>query len=510
MKAIPKIELAIVDVRDLADLHIRAMEGEAANGERFLALSDGVMTLPEIAEFLRAERPEVTHDMSSKVLPDWIVRVSALLKEGSVITPYFVYSDHLGSILTLTNTSGTVIAAQNFDAWGRNRNPDNWTYTSIPSVPDWLYRGFTGHEYMAQYALINMNGRLYDPMIGRMISPDNFVPLPWSTQGYNRYQYCGNNPLLYTDPDGNLFGIDDLIRGAIGAVVGGVINVVTNIGHVGNVFDVFKYFGSGAVGGFVGGVTLSSGLASAITGGINAAIEGGGIKSIAQGAALGFVGGAVGGAVAGKVGGALTKGFNIPGGIINKGISGLSGGFAGGAAAGGIGAALNGQNVLHGVLEGGWTSAKYGGALGAAMGGLTAVNSNQNIWTGVSKPVPLYSNSSVKVENVEPQGFAKDDGSPLNAVDRSNKSIIKHIFKTSGGHVNPQTAASQGRYLDLFESVANDPNNLVAEPVIREFITIDAYNNGVQVYAQTFNSGQIWVFVRNGSISDAGVNQTPR
>lgn len=78
MKAIPRLELAIVDVRDLADLHIRAMESEAANGQRFLALAEGVMTLPGIADFLRQERPRVTTNMSSKILPDWVVRLTAL------------------------------------------------------------------------------------------------------------------------------------------------------------------------------------------------------------------------------------------------------------------------------------------------------------------------------------------------------------------------------------------------------------------------------------------------
>jgi nucleoside-diphosphate-sugar epimerase len=49
MKAIPNITLGIVDVRDVADLHIRAMTNPAAKGQRFLALAGGVVSLPEIA-----------------------------------------------------------------------------------------------------------------------------------------------------------------------------------------------------------------------------------------------------------------------------------------------------------------------------------------------------------------------------------------------------------------------------------------------------------------------------
>ena len=66
-------------------------------------------------------------------------------------------------------------------------------------------RGFTGHEHYPEFKIINMNGRLYDPVIGRFFSPDNFVQTPEFTQGFNRYSYCLNNPLKYTDPSGELF-----------------------------------------------------------------------------------------------------------------------------------------------------------------------------------------------------------------------------------------------------------------------------------------------------------------
>lgn len=138
-----------------------------------------------------------------------------IVKENGVVTPYFVYSDHLGSLLTITDKYGTVVAEQNFDAWGRNRNPANWTYSGIPTKPDWLYRGFTGHEHLTQFALINMNGRMYDPVTCRMLSPDNFIQQPFNTQNYNRYSYGINNPLKYKDPTGDFFIIDDFVIGFV-------------------------------------------------------------------------------------------------------------------------------------------------------------------------------------------------------------------------------------------------------------------------------------------------------
>ncbi len=47
-----------------------------------------------------------------------------------------------------------------------------------------------------------MNGRIYDPLLGRFLSADILVQSPGSLQSFNRYSYCANNPLTYTDPSG--------------------------------------------------------------------------------------------------------------------------------------------------------------------------------------------------------------------------------------------------------------------------------------------------------------------
>ena len=58
------------------------------------------------------------------------------------------------------------------------------------------------HEHYRDFGLINMNGRLYDPLVGRMLSPDIVIQDPEYSQSYNRYSYCFNNPLRFTDPSG--------------------------------------------------------------------------------------------------------------------------------------------------------------------------------------------------------------------------------------------------------------------------------------------------------------------
>jgi len=65
-----------------------------------------------------------------------------------------------------------------FDAWGDRRNPATWrSFTGTPPEP--LFdRGFTGHEHLYAFGLINMNGRMYDPLVSRMLSPEDKGLLP--------------------------------------------------------------------------------------------------------------------------------------------------------------------------------------------------------------------------------------------------------------------------------------------------------------------------------------------
>lgn len=78
MRWVPNIPMGIVDVRDVADLHIRAMTDPKASGERFLAVSGGVMTLQEIAVLLKESMGDAAKNVSIRKLPDWIVRLAAV------------------------------------------------------------------------------------------------------------------------------------------------------------------------------------------------------------------------------------------------------------------------------------------------------------------------------------------------------------------------------------------------------------------------------------------------
>jgi RHS repeat-associated protein len=129
-------------------------------------------------------------------------------------TLHYIHRDHLGSITAITNTAGTKIAEYSFDPWGRQRNPVNQQAYEPDAAPSLLLgRGYTGHEHLPMFGLVNMNARLYDPVLGRFLSPDPYVQAPEFSQSFNRYSYCLNNPLMYVDESGEFWWMIPAIIG---------------------------------------------------------------------------------------------------------------------------------------------------------------------------------------------------------------------------------------------------------------------------------------------------------
>jgi RHS repeat-associated protein len=124
-------------------------------------------------------------------------------ENGNAGNIYYICRDYQGNITHITNSSGSLVQELSYDPWGRLRNPTNQSvYTPGSEPAPFLGRGYSGHEHLTQFGLINMNARLYDPLLGRFLSPDPYVQMPEFSQSFNRYSYCLNNPLKYTDPDG--------------------------------------------------------------------------------------------------------------------------------------------------------------------------------------------------------------------------------------------------------------------------------------------------------------------
>ncbi|MCB0429861.1 MAG: VCBS repeat-containing protein [Flavobacteriales bacterium] len=186
-------------------------------------------------------------------------------QNGGANKIYYLHTDHLGSITGVYDNLGVKTFEQTFDAWGNARSADTWVAGSNPGTrPEWLIRGYTGHEHLQSFGLINMNGRLYDPKVARMLSPDNFIQSETFTQSYNRYAYAYNNPLKFTDPDGEFVWMIPIVAAAVFGV--GNLAVQASNGEIQNFWDGLKAFTAGATAGFLLGTGIAAGLTVPILG----------------------------------------------------------------------------------------------------------------------------------------------------------------------------------------------------------------------------------------------------
>jgi len=114
----------------------------------------------------------------------------------------YFHKDHLGSIAAITNEAGAPIERFAYEAFGKRRFPSGTADPANTLFGITTERGFTEHEHLDEIGLIHMNGRVYDPTLGRFMTPDPTVAYPYNLQSFNRYSYVLNNPLRFIDPTG--------------------------------------------------------------------------------------------------------------------------------------------------------------------------------------------------------------------------------------------------------------------------------------------------------------------
>lgn len=252
---------------------------------------------------------------------------------------HYLLKDHLGSITTIANAEGVIEQELSFDAWGNLRNPYTWTGAFVGKPM--FDRGFTGHEHHYAFGLINMNGRMYDPLMSSFLSVDNYVQCPESSQSFNRYSYCMNNPLKYTDPDGEYWHL------VVGALVGGTVNLLTNFKHIENFGQGLAYFGIGALAGALS-AGVGAGISSVLWEGSFAAGFWG--TTAAKMALTSFETGSIIGAASGFTGSFVTCSGNswMAGDGFSKGLGkGFLGGLVGGASGFVLGGLSGGLDAIR-------------------------------------------------------------------------------------------------------------------------------------------------------------------
>ena len=263
--------------------------------------------------------------------------------------------------------------------------------------------------------IIHMNGRTYDPTLGRFLQADPFVQAPSNSQSYNRYAYVLNNPLSYTDPSGYFFKkLGKFIKKHWRVIAAAVVTYFTAGAASG-------WATSWAAGAFGAGTTAAAVAGGALTGAIAGAAGG----LVATGSLKGALIGAFSGAVFGGIGG----GFNADSGFFAKGGAGHIGSHA---VAGGVMSDLQGGKFGHGFWSAGLTkglnvngmidtagaaydaariavAAVIGGTISKVTGGkfgngaVTAgfaqmLNGNSQIKGGRNNPMGIQTNGSMKVK----------------------------------------------------------------------------------------------------------------
>ena len=300
----------------------------------------------------------------------------------------YYHRDHLGSIMAISNEAGAVIERLSYEAFGKRRFPNGTADPSGSIFGITTDRGFTAHEHLDELGLIHMNGRVYDPLVARFMTPDLFIQAPTNLQSYNRYSYVMNNPLAFTDPSGHFS-----LRKAIHKVAHSLANYARAeakfllMPTLKNTFDAFHAIpgmynvdnfimrnqyaymiaqtAAGYFGGPLGAAVFTAYMGYESTGSVNAGVKSAAI-SLATSAAMDVVGG-------------LTNGHGVTSDYF--GSAEHLANIAGHAAVGCASAAASGGSCRAGAFSGaagslvtpyGADLGKFGGLVVATISGGTA------------------------------------------------------------------------------------------------------------------------------------------
>ena len=367
-----------------------------------------------------------------------------LISDGEASKLYYLHRDYLGSIVMLTDENGNIAERRHFDPWGQVVKVEDGSGKVLQGLT-LLDRGFTGHEHLQTVGLIHMNGRLYDPALHRFLQPDNFVQDPFNTQNFNRYGYCLNNPLLYTDPTGEWFVIDD----AIAMLVGGVVNLTINAiqGNVTSFWSGLGYFAVGVGAGAAGlyGGPLAAGAVLGLGNNITSQVSQNGWSNINLTSAIidtgiGMGSAYLGGQISSKFSGVFSKVFNSISSPILKNvlINSTSNAASGFLLSAGISFAYTkdfDQAFKDGV-RGGLMGAGIGFTTGAIGGYRYAKENKLSPWTG--EKIQLHHSDPIFMGGAPDQELTPMSISRHQELHKDLNNFLVEKKNALGQHMRPQ------------------------------------------------------------------------
>ena len=407
-----------------------------------------------------------------------------------------ILKDHLGStdflytgIWNGNNFANPQTEKQAFDPWGERRNAETWQNERSASTDAYRTsgqgydRGYTGHEQLDDSGLIHMNGRIYDPELGRMLSPDPVVQVPEYSQNFNRYSYVMNNPMNLTDPSGfswlgNMFHkmgswLKENWRTVVVIVVAAIL-VCTGIG-AGIAAGLYGALGTGTLAATsAGAYALTGAVIGSITGGLSAALNGGNLGDVLRGAVIGGISGALTGSLH-NVGGTLALdsanvvGHGVVGGASNVAMGGKFGdGF--------LSAAASAATATTGLTDPNTSTGKSLGfagrtAIASAAGGTASTLGGGKFANGA------VTGAMTHLLNAEMEAYARDKKAFLIGPDQTEDKVDpRYGAGKRSNDFEGMLNAAQNAGFDVIEDAKYDTIKALWES--REYDTIIYYNHG--------------------------------
>ena len=178
-------------------------------------------------------------------------------------TKYYYVLNVQGDVVQLRNSSNTVLANYNYDAWGKLLSVTDANGSVITNTNHFAYLNpirYRGYFYDTETGLYYCNSRYYDPQTRRFVNAepnmfDGGFDAKAGFLGYNVFCYCANNPVTHKDDSGQGL-ILAIVVGAVVGAVGGFIGSVASDKAVGEPVDLPGAFISAGIGAIEGGLTV--------------------------------------------------------------------------------------------------------------------------------------------------------------------------------------------------------------------------------------------------------------
>jgi len=175
---------------------------------------------------------------------------SLIYNNGTTTTTYYYITNLQGDVMYLVDANGVQVAAYDYDPYGK-------IITATGTMAEINPLRYRGYYYDSDTGFYYLQSRYYDPEICRFINADSYASTGQSFLGYNAFAYCGNNPVINADAEGNFWHI--VIGAAVGAAISAVSSIVSTV-----VEDGWGSLKDGKTWAKVGVATLAGGASGAL------------------------------------------------------------------------------------------------------------------------------------------------------------------------------------------------------------------------------------------------------